>query len=856
MLGRFFPFFVLLKSYDKQKFKSDLIGGITVAMVLIPQSMAYAQLAGLPSYYGLYAAFLPPMIAALFGSSYHLATGPVAVVSLMTNTALAPIATAGSDQFIAYAILLSLIVGGFQFLLGVLRMGLVVNFLSHPVVNGFTNAAALIIATSQLASLLGVSVDSAEHHYETIYRVFLAAQNYIHLPSLGMALLTFAIMILVKRLNPRLPSVLIAVVITTLISFAANFNRDYVSPISQIHSDEIVKHIQEFNKAVEEEKEKSVLRVDANKRIDETVKQYGLDSVEALKLKNEIALLNVEIEHLQERQHEIREKLRQAKFQAVETEKGKLDFYLEGQAASDKPIVGDVWRLKVGVKALKVNELTLIGGGAIIGSIPAELPKFQMPALELGIVLKLFPMAMIISILGFMEAISIAKSIAAKTGQRLDPNQELIGQGLANLLGSAFKAYPVSGSFSRSAVNLQAGAATSLSNVISSIIVGLTLLFFTKLLYHLPQSVLAAIIMMAVVGLINISGFIHAWKVQRYDGAISIITCLSTLAFAPHLDKGVMIGVALSIGLYLLRNTRPDIAVLSLHHDESYRHAKRHSLAECNYIAVIRFNGSLFFANVSYLETVLLEEISTRTKLKHIILACDGVNELDASGEEMLSVFVDRLREGKVDISFSGFNDHVMDVLRRTHLYEKIGEDHLFPNVAKALEVVHAASHNDSEEIDCPLKIFLPVRYHLEAKPNILLVDDNIEFNQLLSKRMEKRGISVISAVNGLEALAKMKQGRFDVILLDMSMPEMDGLEVFKNLKEIDNNVQVIFVTGAATLQNGVDAMKLGAFDLVQKPIDIEELEKRIKQAKINRMKIIEQYPERTIEELLRRSGW
>ncbi len=203
-----------------------LLSGLTVALVLIPQSMAYAQLAGLPAYYGLYASFLPPMMAALFGSSRQLATGPVAVVSLMTSASLEPLATAGSEGYIAYAILLALMVGVFQFALGILRLGVVVNFLSHPVVNGFTNAAAIIIATSQLSKLFGVYVDSAEHHYETIFRVIKAAVHYTHWPTLLMGALAFGIMYGLKRISPKIPNVLVAVAVTTTISWATGFEHN------------------------------------------------------------------------------------------------------------------------------------------------------------------------------------------------------------------------------------------------------------------------------------------------------------------------------------------------------------------------------------------------------------------------------------------------------------------------------------------------------------------------------------------------------------------------------------------------------------------------------------------------------
>src|SRR6056297_2076940 len=226
MLKMFFPFIEWFKDYNSETLRIDFISGLTVALVLIPQSMAYAQLAGMPAYYGLYASFLPPMIAALFGSSRQLATGPVAVVSLMTAASLEPLASAGSEAFIAYAIVLALTVGIFQLLLGILRLGLIVNFLSHPVVNGFTNAAAIIIGTSQFSKLFGVYVDKAPHHYETIWRVCNAAVHYTHWPTLAMAVLAFGIMYGLKKINPRIPNVLVAVVVTTLLAWALGFEHN------------------------------------------------------------------------------------------------------------------------------------------------------------------------------------------------------------------------------------------------------------------------------------------------------------------------------------------------------------------------------------------------------------------------------------------------------------------------------------------------------------------------------------------------------------------------------------------------------------------------------------------------------
>jgi sulfate permease, SulP family len=251
MVMRFFPFLSLLKRYNLIALRFDAVAGLTVALVLIPQSMAYAQLAGLPPYYGLYASFLPPMIAALFGSSRQLATGPVAVVSLMTSVSLGPLATAGSEGYVTYAILLALMVGTVQFLLGVLRLGVVVNFLSHPVVNGFTNAAAIIIASSQLSKLFGVDADNADHYYETIVQIIREAIHYTHWPTFLMGTFAFVIMYVLKRIAPKIPNVLVAVGLTTIISWAIGFEHNTEVPVSAILSTKATDRIEKFNRTTE-----------------------------------------------------------------------------------------------------------------------------------------------------------------------------------------------------------------------------------------------------------------------------------------------------------------------------------------------------------------------------------------------------------------------------------------------------------------------------------------------------------------------------------------------------------------------------------------------------------------------------
>jgi SulP family sulfate permease len=701
MLEKCFPFLVWFRHYNWQSFKIDAIAGLTVALVLIPQSMAYAQLAGLPAYYGLYASFLPPMLAALFGSSRQLATGPVAVVSLMTAASLAPLATAGSEGYIAYAVLLALMVGVFQLLLGILRLGLVVNFLSHPVVNGFTNAAALIIASSQLSKMFGVSVDTAAHHYETIWHVFRSAMHYTHWPTFWMGLLAFGLMYGLKWFNPRIPNVLVAVALTTVISWAFGYEHNQNAAIQQIESPDVRQAVERFNVTAQRIQTLSAERTAIAKALEDALAHH--DASARLEAEHDAGILNNNLERLRLEQAELRETLRLSLFQALPQPDGTPIFYRHADLPTGTEPHGRTWRLRIGNRPVDPAALQMSGGGAVVGAIPRGLPALSIPRIDLKIMAQLFPYAAIISLLGFMEAISIAKAMAAKTGQRLDPNQELIGQGIANIMGAVSKSYPTSGSFSRSAVNLQAGAVTGLSSVCTSLMVVVVLLFFTPLLYHLPQSVLAAVIMMAVIGLVNISGFVHAWKAQWYDGAISIIAFLATLAFAPHLDKGIMVGVVLSLGVFLYKSMRPTVVSLARAEDEALRCAQTHGLRECDYVSMVRFDGPLFFANASYLEDKITAIMRTKKNLRHIIIVSNGINDIDASGEEALSLLVDRVRSAGLDISLSGVNEAVMKVFRRTHLWAKIGEDHLFPTMEKAIDAIYDHTHRTGQETVCPL---------------------------------------------------------------------------------------------------------------------------------------------------------
>jgi len=701
VIFRLFPFLEWLPGYGARHLKADLFAGLTVALVLIPQSMAYAQLAGLPAYYGLYAAFLPPGLAALFGSSRQLATGPVAVVSLMAAVALSPLATAGSQAFIGYAVFLAMMVGLFQFLIGLFRLGVVVNFLSHPVVNGFTNAAAIIIATGQLAKLFGVTVDSSDHHAHTIIQVFKSALHYTHWPTLGMAVFAFVVMVGLKKITLKIPNVLVAVAATTLISWATGFEQRSTLPLETISDPEIRTLIVHFNAETAQIQHMGEQRAHINTAIKQA-DQSGHTLI-AIDARRDLDILNYQMKLKIKKARTFRHRIRHLLLEAGRTAGGKILFFEKGHRPPSMEKIDGIWRMKVGNATLDTAAMVFFSGGDVVGDIPKGLPDFSFPPVNGHAAATLMPSAVIIALLGFMEAISIAKAMAAKTGQRIDPNQELMGQGLANMVGSVAQSYPVAGSFSRSAVNLQAGAVSGFSSVFASLAVVATLFLFTPLLYHLPQSVLAAIIMLAVTGLINAHGFIQAWRAQWYDGAISIITFCCTLAFAPHLDRGILVGVGLSLSVFLYRSMRPHVVDLSLGLDKALHDAVTHGLRECRYIDVVRFDGPLFFANASYLEDQIRERRKNKKKLKHIIISAESIIDMDASGQESLSLVVERVRSAGIDISFSSIHEPVMAVLRRTHLLYKIGEDHIYPTLKQAIRAIHKQTHKGGSETHCPL---------------------------------------------------------------------------------------------------------------------------------------------------------
>ena len=521
----------------------DLVAGVTVALVAIPQSLAYAQLAGLPPYYGLYAALLPTVVGALFGSSAQLATGPVALTSLLTAASIAPLAASGSAQYVQYAVAVALLSGLFQFAFGVLRLGVLMNLLSHPVLMGFINAAAILIGLSQLASLLGMPAPATSHVLTDTWKT-LTSMDVAHMPSLAFSASAIAMLLAFRRFAPRWPGVLVTVAVLT----AASYLLDYAGR-----------------------------------------------------------------------------------------------------------------------------------GGRVVGDIPHGLPALALPELQWDAWIELLPASFAIAVISFMEAMSSAKIAAVKTASRWNENQELIGQGLAKIAAAFSQTMPVSGSFSRSALNLAANAATAMSSLISALCVLLALLFLTPLLKHLPLPVLAAIIVMALWNLINLRALRNAWRASPDDALAAALTFGATIIFAPQIQNGIFTGILASLALFVYRRMWPRLTVVEPDSEALARELPQWAPQQLHSVlGVVRFDASLVFVNVSYFEDAVLRLEQRYPRLRYVIVSAHAINSLDASGVETLSSLIDGLAKRGITLIFSGVKPQVQAVLERTGLAARIGASNQF----------------------------------------------------------------------------------------------------------------------------------------------------------------------------------
>jgi sulfate permease, SulP family len=598
--------------------------------------------------------------------------------------------------------MLSLLVGIIQLLLGVFKLGVIVNFLSHPVIVGFTNAAAIIIALSQVSKLFGVPMGRSEHFINDIVGVFKQIGD-THPPTLAMGVAAIAIMWGIRKYKPKLPGVLIAVVLTTLVSYAIGFEKKATLHIDEVADQQIVSMMLEYEAAVKE-----LTTINANALANEAeAKKQDQESTRneavILALRYQSDLLRAQSRVLEESNGKRLKEMRKLKFEReVKPDGAPGALYLKGTAPTGIKTDGETWK----IGKIAKGEIKLAGGGEVVGSIPEGLPSIAMPLLDMDKLATLLSAALVISLVGFMEAISIAKAIAAKTKQRLDPNQELIGQGMSNIVGSMTQAFPVSGSFSRSAVNMNSGARTGLSSVFTAALVLLTLLFLTPLLYHLPQAVLAAIIIMAVIGLVNVAAVKHAWHANRHDGAASIVTFFATMAFAPHLDNGIMVGAGLALILFLMRTMKPRVAQLGRFKDGTLRDINVNpGIPTSEHVVAMRFDGQLYFANVSYFEDTVLEALADHPRARYFLVVGDGINQLDASGEEVVHHLHSRLKEAGVTLVFSGLKKQVLDVMRATGLFDAITQDNIFATEDLAIAAIYERLGDDAkDDLFCAVK--------------------------------------------------------------------------------------------------------------------------------------------------------
>ena len=539
-----------LRGYNRESMLSDLIAGLVVTVMLIPQSLAYALLAGVPAEVGMYASILPLVAYAIFGTSRTLSVGPVAIASLMTAVALGKVAETGSSDYVSAAVLLAFLSGGFLIALGVLRLGFLANFLSHTVVSGFITASGILIALSQMKHIVGVKAQG-----DTFFELLISLLQ--HLPDVNYYALTVGV---------------------GVVYFLFWARRGAAGLMAQ----------------------------------------WGMD-------------LNTA--------------------------------QLVAKAA---PVVGII----VTIAGAVIFDLDA-KGVALVGEVPAGLPGLHLPVFSLAMVELLIVPAMAISIIGYVESISVGKTLGAKRGQRVDGNQELVGLGAANLASSFSGGFPVTGGFSRSVVNFDAGASTQIAGILAAIGIALASLFLTPVLFYLPQATLAATIIVAVTGLIDVSIITKTWKLSKSDFYAVALTILGTLVFG--VEAGVAAGVLVSLCLYLYRTSKPHIAEVGLiEGTEHFRNILRHKVSTRPEILSLRVDENLFFANAGYLEEYIHSALENNPEVRHLVLMCSACNTIDYSALEVLEAINGHLRNLNITFHLSEVKGPVMDYIKDTGFLEHL----------------------------------------------------------------------------------------------------------------------------------------------------------------------------------------
>jgi len=668
----------------RDSLRADFMAGITVALILVPQSMAYAQLAGLPVVYGLYASFVPVIVASLWGSSNQLHTGPVAMLSLMSAAALLSFATPGTTDFIQLSLMLALIVGILRLLLGIFRLGAIVNILSSPVIVGFTNAAALIIGLSQLSKVIGVPFPRTDSYLNDLWNVLNQIPD-LHWLTLIFASGAWILIAGLRKIYPAIPGVLVAVVFATILSAAVGFENKTHIQTTDIVDSVVAEKISAFENTNKKIKQLTTAIANNNQQAQKLEEDSNLKNIEAAQSLRAQANIDLfEREQLKKANNARRIELNGISLYALtDSVNGRLVFT---SSLKDNAVdTSKSWRFH----QINGEKLTLSAGGAVVGDIPKGLPSFAVPEIKWDLLLALLPAAFVMAMIGFMEATSISKAIATTTGERVDTSKELVGQGLANIVGSFFGSYTVSGSFSRSAVAARTGAKSGLFAIISALSVVAVLMFFTEYLYHLPQAVLAVIVMMAVFSLIRIEPLIHAWKIDRSGAVIGMTTFLATLYMAPNIANGILLGISLTILHCLIKTMKPRAEIISRKIDGTLGGIRAHQLQPMSeHFVPVRFDGSLTFVNVAYFEDIILEAHAEYPQAEFILVIGSSINEMDASGEEKIREVSKRLKDVGVTLVFSGLKQQVLKVAKKSGLIDDLGHDSFFSDKETALNTL------------------------------------------------------------------------------------------------------------------------------------------------------------------------
>ena len=541
----FIPILNWLPDYKSEYLKDDFIAGVTVAVLLIPQGMAYALIAGLPPIYGLYAALTPQIIYAFLGTSRQLAVGPVAMDSLLVAAGLGALSIVDSNQYIQMAILLALTIGAIQFILGLLKMGFIVNFLSKPVISGFTSAAAIIICINQLKHILGISI-SQSNKIHVFTSALMQSETPINLHSLIIGIVSIILLILIKGWSSKIPSALVIVVIGIC----------WVTFTHQI-----------------------------------------------------------------------------------------------------QPSV------------------------AIVGNIPDGLPNFYFPPLKWEIIKELIPISLTIALVAFMEAISIAKSIQEKhKTYEINPNQELLALGASNMIGSFFQSYPTTGGFSRTAVNNEAGAKTGVAALISALIVAIILTFFTDWFYYLPKSVLGAIIIVAVIKLINYKYAIRLYKIRKDEFLVLLFTFIATLFIG--ITEGILFGIIFSFLLLIYRTSKPHYAFLGRIGSTNYfKNIKRfpEEVVLRDDLIILRFDAQLFFGNIHFFKKLVFDALNKNPrKVKGFIINARSMNYIDSTAIEQLIDIIEKIQEKGIRVMLVGATGPTRDSVIKSKLINVVKKGNLF----------------------------------------------------------------------------------------------------------------------------------------------------------------------------------